>query len=146
MTRNFPFDSDIRQWSHPLMIPLHCLWAKLNNQTRGQFECDVTWFLFLFWFRSFTCTVLLLLHSLLKRAGASFKIGRPSLKGWKKFGLRWQFSWTCHMCIVPNWFVHLLQPYLALDVCLTPWISYECLKWCSDYDIPKAVTYICWIL
>ena len=45
LTRNLPFDSDVRQWSHPLMIPLHCLWAKSNNRTRGQFEYDVT----LFW-------------------------------------------------------------------------------------------------
>ena len=46
----FVFDSDVRQRSHTLMIPLHCLWAKSNNRTRG---CDVT--LFLFWFRSCTC-------------------------------------------------------------------------------------------
>ena len=39
---NLPFDSDVGQWSHPLMIPLHCLWDKLSNRTRGQFECDVT--------------------------------------------------------------------------------------------------------
>ena len=31
------------------MIPLHCLLAKLNNRTLGQFECDVTlFFAFLF--------------------------------------------------------------------------------------------------
>ena len=30
------------------MIPLHLLWAKLNNRTRGQFECDVTEFCFCF--------------------------------------------------------------------------------------------------
>ena len=30
------------------MIPLHCLWAKSNNRTRGHFECDVTWFCFYF--------------------------------------------------------------------------------------------------
>ena len=30
------------------MIPLHCLWAKSNNRTHGQFECDVTWFCFCF--------------------------------------------------------------------------------------------------
>ena len=30
------------------MIPLHCLCAKSNNRTRGQFECDVTWFVFCF--------------------------------------------------------------------------------------------------
>ena len=63
----FPFGSDARQWSHPLMVPLHSLWAKSNNRTRGQFECDVT--LFLFWFRSFTCTVLLLFHNMLKGSG-----------------------------------------------------------------------------
>ena len=44
MTRNLSFDSDVRQWSHPLMISLHCLWSKSNNRARGQFECDVTWF------------------------------------------------------------------------------------------------------
>ena len=58
----FSFNSDVRQWSHPLMIPLHCLWAKSNNKTRAQFECDMI--LFLFWFLSFTCTVQLLFHSL----------------------------------------------------------------------------------
>ena len=44
LTRNFPFDSDDKQRSHPLMILLHCLWAKSNNRMHGQFECDVTWF------------------------------------------------------------------------------------------------------
>ena len=37
-------------WSHPLMIPLHCLWAKSINRTRGEFECDLTWFCFCFGF------------------------------------------------------------------------------------------------
>ena len=37
LTRNPPFDSDVRQWTHPLMIPLN-----VYNRTRGQFECDVT--------------------------------------------------------------------------------------------------------
>ena len=41
LTRNLSFDSDVRQWSHPLIIPLHCLWAKSSNITCGQFECDV---------------------------------------------------------------------------------------------------------
>ena len=48
LTRNLPFESDVRQRSHTLMIPLHCLWAKSKNRTRGQFECDVTWFCFCF--------------------------------------------------------------------------------------------------
>ena len=50
LTRNLPFDSDVRQWSHPLMIPLHCLWAKSKNRTRGWFECDMTRFCFCFAF------------------------------------------------------------------------------------------------
>ena len=46
---NLPFDPDIRQWSHALMIPLHCLIDKSNNRTRCQFEYDVALvFLFLF--------------------------------------------------------------------------------------------------
>ena len=50
LVRNLPIDSSVRQWSHPLTIPLHCLWAKLNNRKRGQFECDMTWFCFYFGF------------------------------------------------------------------------------------------------
>ena len=42
LTRNLPFESDFRQWSHPLVIPLHCLRAKSNKRRRDQFECDVT--------------------------------------------------------------------------------------------------------
>ena len=33
-----------------LMIPLNCLWGKSNNRTRGQFECNVTWFCFVLFF------------------------------------------------------------------------------------------------
>ena len=50
LTRNLPFDSDVRQWSHPLMIQLHFLWAKLNNRMRGQFECDLIWICFCYGF------------------------------------------------------------------------------------------------
>ena len=50
LTINLLFDSDVRQWSYPLMIPLHCLWAKLNSRMRGQFECDVNLLLFCFCF------------------------------------------------------------------------------------------------
>ena len=64
MTRNL-IDSDIRRWNHPLMLPMHCLWAKRNNRMRDQFEYDITWFCFfvLFWLLLFTCTVRLLFHS-----------------------------------------------------------------------------------
>ena len=61
--------SEVRQWSYSLMLPLHCLWDKLKNRTRGQFECDRELVLLLFWFLSFTCTVRLLFHSSLERQG-----------------------------------------------------------------------------
>ena len=47
LTRNLTINSGVKQRSHPLMILTHCLWAK-SNRTRGQFECDVTWFCFCF--------------------------------------------------------------------------------------------------
>ena len=62
LARNLHFDSDVSQWSHRLMILLHCLWAKSNYRTCGLFECDVT--LFLFWFCPFTCMMRSLFHSL----------------------------------------------------------------------------------
>ena len=48
LTISLPFDCDIRQWSHPLRILLHCFRDKLNNKARGQFEFDLTWFCFCF--------------------------------------------------------------------------------------------------
>ena len=48
LTRNLPIDSIARKWSHSLRIPLHYLWAKSSNTTRGQFVYDVTWFYFCF--------------------------------------------------------------------------------------------------
>ena len=118
LPRDLPIDSGDRQWSHPLMIPLYCFWAKSNNTTHGQFECGMTWFCFC----SFTCTLRLLFHSLLERMcmwEGLFKIGRPRSRGWKNFGRRWTRcvcvcvwrgggSWKldnfhgCHLCIVPN--------------------------------------------
>ena len=53
LTKSLPFDSEIRQWSHLLMIPLHCLWAKLSNRMCGQFEWYVTRFCFYF---DFVCS------------------------------------------------------------------------------------------
>ena len=35
------------------MIPLHCLWAKLENRTRGHFEYEVTLVFFSFGLISF---------------------------------------------------------------------------------------------
>ena len=48
LARNLPFDSDVIRCSYPLMIPLHCLRAKSNKRASGQFEYDVTLFLFVF--------------------------------------------------------------------------------------------------
>ena len=103
LTRNLPFDSDIRKWNYPLMIPLHCLWATSNNRTRGQLECYVTCF-FLFWFRLLTSTVSF-------GDWVSFEIGRPRSKGWKDFGSRWAErveglkNWTVFMDIIRRFFL-----------------------------------------
>ena len=48
LTRNLPFDCDVRQWSHRLMLPLHYLWSKSKIRTCNQFECVVTWCCFCF--------------------------------------------------------------------------------------------------
>ena len=69
LTRNLSFDSSVRQWSFPLMIPLHCFWAKSNNRKRDKCERDVTQFWFLFCICSFSCTVRLLFHSLFTFSG-----------------------------------------------------------------------------
>ena len=60
LTRNIPFHSNLWQWDHPLMIPLHCLWAKSKNRTRGQFECDLTWFCFCIDFVHMHCVVVVI--------------------------------------------------------------------------------------
>ena len=49
LAKNVRFNSDVIRCSHLLMMPLHCLWAKSNKRTSGQFEYDVLYFfLFLF--------------------------------------------------------------------------------------------------
>ena len=87
LTRNLPNDPGDRQWSHPLMILLHCLWAKSNNKTHGQFECDMTWFCFYFDCCLFTCTVQLLFHSSLEvMKWGLIKIGCQRSREWKNVG------------------------------------------------------------
>ena len=96
LARNLPFDSDVRQWSHPLMILLHCLWTKSNNRTRRQFECEVTLFFFVFvfvWFRLFNCTVRLLFHSLFTFWGYTNKTGWLQNEYLKKLFLKKNISW-----------------------------------------------------
>ena len=87
LTRNLPIDSDIRQWSHSLMIPSHYLWAKLNNRTRGQFECGMTWFCFCF---DFVCS-----HAWCSccsivcwRGKVRLKLNVQGQLGWERFGRR----------------------------------------------------------
>ena len=87
---DYVFDSSVRQWSHPFMIPLHCLWAKSNNRTRGQFECDVKWFCFCFDFvRSHARWGCCFIVCWRGWEGASFKIGHPRPREWSSFGRIW---------------------------------------------------------
>ena len=76
LTRNLPFDSNNCQWNHPLMIPLHCLRAKSNDRTSGQFENKMTLvFVVLVWLRSSTYTVRLLFHSFFTFSSYANKTG-----------------------------------------------------------------------
>ena len=76
LTRNLPFDSsDARRWSHPLMIPLHCLWANSNDRMCGQFECDVTCFCF--------CFDLVRSHALRGRCSYVFNLCKKIQVGYK---------------------------------------------------------------
>ena len=101
-TRNLLFDSDVRQWSRPLMIPMHSLFAKSSNRKRDQFECDVIWFCFCF---DFVCSQ----ERYHLERGDAFEIGRPRSRGWKNFGRRWTGggcleNWKIFknvMCIIP---------------------------------------------
>ena len=54
-TRNRPFDSDIRQLNHLLMITLNCLWAKSNNSTPCQFEYGMSLCIYLFIYLFIQC-------------------------------------------------------------------------------------------
>ena len=49
MIRNHAESNNIlltRNRTYPLVIPLHCLWAKSSNRTPGQFDCAMTGFVF----------------------------------------------------------------------------------------------------
>ena len=85
LTRYLLFDSDVRQWSHPLMIPMHCLWAKSNTKTRGQFECDLTWFCFCF--RSYGCFIVCLRFEVVQIEQVDCKMSTKNVNNyiWKTF-------------------------------------------------------------
>ena len=57
------------------MISLNCLWAKSNNRTRGQFECDVTWYCFCFDFVRLHARYLLVREG--ERGGVRLKLNVP---------------------------------------------------------------------
>ena len=91
LARKLPFYSDVRQWSHPLMIPLHCLWTKSNNRTRGQYECDV-WLGFVFDFvRSYArcgcCSVVCLRFQVVQIKQVDCKMSTKNVNNykWKAF-------------------------------------------------------------
>ena len=68
LIKSLPFDSGVRQWSYLLMILLHCIITRLNQTIERVVNLNVTWLGFIFvLFRSFTCMVQLLFHSLLER-------------------------------------------------------------------------------
>ena len=72
------------------MIPLHSLWANLNNKMRDQFECDMTCFCFDL-VRSYAlCDCFVQIKQVHYKmstknggsgAGGSFELGSPSSRG-----------------------------------------------------------------
>ena len=109
LTRNLPMDSGVRQWSHPSMIPLHCLWAKSNNRARGQFNVVGLGLIFVFILFVHMHGAVVIPQFVGEGVMVSFKIGWPRSRGWKNFRRRWtgggewvgrgllkirQFSWT----------------------------------------------------
>ena len=101
LTRNFPTDSGVRQWSHPLMIPLHCLWAKSNNRTRGHFECDVTWFFVLMSFVHMHGAVVVP-YFVIEGGNVLDVDGHGGGESWKLDNFH-----GGHLCIVPNLYITL---------------------------------------
>ena len=103
LARNFPFNSDVRQWSHSLMIPFHYLWVKSNNRTRVQFEYDVPFCCccFFVWFRSFTFTWRLLFHSLFTFSSYAMKHIDCKMSS-KKLFLRKHFAIFLDSCTHEN--------------------------------------------
>ena len=88
LARNIFFDPDVRQWSHPSMIPMHCLWAKANNRTCGQFECDMTWFCFCFDFvhsqiQCVCCSMVCLLFQVLQIKQVNCKMSTKNKKNYE---------------------------------------------------------------
>ena len=65
-----------------------CLWDKSNNRTRGQFECDVTWFCFCFDFvrshaQSGFCSVVCLRLQVVQIKQADYKISTNNVNNYK---------------------------------------------------------------
>ena len=88
LTRNLSFDSDVRQGSHPLIVTLHCLWDKSNNITRGQFECDMTWFCFYFYFvrshaRCGCCSIVCLRFQIVQIKQVDCKVSAKNVNNYK---------------------------------------------------------------
>ena len=101
---------------HPSMIPLHCLWPKSNSRTRGQFECDVTWFCFCFDFvhshaRCGCCSIICLRFQIVQIKQFDCKMNAKSLNILK----------TCpEKCKVKNYLRHdhfLFQAFGNLSRC-----------------------------
>ena len=84
LTRNLSFDSDVRKWSHLLMIMNF-----VDNELRS----------------SFLLTDLLSFGEV-----GSFEIGRPKFRGWKNFRRRW----TRRVGGLENWTIFMDVPNLVI--------------------------------
>ena len=98
--KNLSFDSDVRQWSHPLMIPLHCLWDKLNNRTCGHFEYDVALFFYYYYYyfvhslARCSCSIVCLLFQVMQIKQVDCKMSTK--KNFFEENISWYFWTTAH--------------------------------------------------
>ena len=111
LTRNLPIESGVGQWSHLLMIPLHCLWVKSNNRTRSQCKCDVTLFCFCFDFvRSHARCGCCFTVCWRGWGEGVFKIGRPGHRCKKVLDLDGQGGWGVLKIRLFSWRSYVYRP------------------------------------
>ena len=116
LTRNLHFDSDVRQWSHPLMVLLHCLGAKSNYRT--VVNLNVTWF------------VLILFIHIHDAYDCSF----VAKLGWKKICFFWKNITKYILFAEKNFFIWKKSFITKIFLLKTTFFYREKYKWkCKKY-------------
>ena len=98
LTRNLPFDSDVRQWSYPLIIPLHV--CGLNRTIERVVNLNVTWLCFDFvrsHARCDCCSIVSLHFHVVQIKQVDCKMSTKNLNNFKLIKyISWCFWTTSH--------------------------------------------------